>query len=158
MPISHKIRQYRALLGFAHQGEVPGSAERPGKSRPSRECGAVLCTKFWLALFVGAGVGVLEQSGDPSLVVPRVDVSRLFRVVVRLPFCPAPPILITESCWRKQTASVLLTRRWPMRGLCWLHGLGLGPWPRHTAWFLAGLKQVLFGSWSFALLTRLREL
>ena len=27
MPISHKIRQYRALLGFAHPGEVPGSAE-----------------------------------------------------------------------------------------------------------------------------------
>ena len=54
MPNSHKIRQYRALLGFARQGEVPGSAERPGKSRPSRECGAVLCTKFWLALSLGA--------------------------------------------------------------------------------------------------------
>ena len=28
MPISHKIRQYRALLGFAHPGEVPWSAEQ----------------------------------------------------------------------------------------------------------------------------------
>ena len=27
MPISRKIGQYRALLGFAHPGEVPGSAE-----------------------------------------------------------------------------------------------------------------------------------
>ena len=27
MPISHKIRQYRALLGFAHPGEVPWPAE-----------------------------------------------------------------------------------------------------------------------------------
>ena len=56
MLISHKIRQYRALLGFAHQGEVPRSPERTelGKSHPSREYGGVLCTKFWLALFVGA--------------------------------------------------------------------------------------------------------
>ena len=28
MPISHKIRQYRALLGFAHPGEVPQSVEQ----------------------------------------------------------------------------------------------------------------------------------
>ena len=28
MPISHKIGQYRALLGFAHPGEVPWSSER----------------------------------------------------------------------------------------------------------------------------------
>ena len=27
MPISHKIRQYRALLGFAHPGEILQSAE-----------------------------------------------------------------------------------------------------------------------------------
>ena len=55
MPISHKIRQYRALLGFAHPGEVPRSAEQGrGEVGPSREHGRVLCTKFWLALFVGA--------------------------------------------------------------------------------------------------------
>ena len=27
MPLSHKIRQYRALLGFVHPGEVPWSTE-----------------------------------------------------------------------------------------------------------------------------------
>ena len=41
----------------------------------------------------GLGIGLLEQSGDLSLVVPWFDVSRLFRVVVRLPFHPTPPIL-----------------------------------------------------------------
>ena len=33
MPISHKIRQYRVLLGFAHLGKVPRSAERGWGSR-----------------------------------------------------------------------------------------------------------------------------
>ena len=33
MPISHKIRQYRALWGFAHPGEVPLSAEQGRGSR-----------------------------------------------------------------------------------------------------------------------------
>ena len=28
MPISHKIRQYRALLRFAHPGEILWSAEQ----------------------------------------------------------------------------------------------------------------------------------
>ena len=54
MPVSHKIRQYRALLGFAHPGEVPGPQSGPGKLPPSREYGGLLCTKFWLALFMGA--------------------------------------------------------------------------------------------------------
>ena len=54
MPISCKIRQYRALLGFAHLGEILRSAERASKSGGSREYGGDLCTKFWLALFVGA--------------------------------------------------------------------------------------------------------
>ena len=31
MPISHKIRQYIALLGFVHPGEVPPSAEQAGE-------------------------------------------------------------------------------------------------------------------------------
>ena len=55
MPVSHKIRQYTALLGFAHPGR--GSLVLRaglGKLRPSREYSRVLCTKFWLALFVGA--------------------------------------------------------------------------------------------------------
>ena len=54
MPISHKIRQYRALLGFALQGKVLLSAERARKLRPSSEYGGVLCTKFWLAPLMGA--------------------------------------------------------------------------------------------------------
>ena len=33
MPISHKIRQYRALLGFVHQSEVPPSTEQGQGSR-----------------------------------------------------------------------------------------------------------------------------
>ena len=98
MPISHKIRQYRAILGFAHPGEVPRSAEQGrGEVGPSREYGRVLCTKFWLALFVGARDWSPEQSGNPSLVVPWFDISRLFRVVVQLPFCPTPPILTYTS-------------------------------------------------------------
>ena len=46
----------------------------------------------WLSTW-GLGIGLLEQSGNLSLVVPWFDVSHLFRVVVRLPFCPTPPIL-----------------------------------------------------------------
>ena len=46
MPISHKIRQYRALLGFAHLGEVLWSAELAEEVAPSSEYGGVLCTKF----------------------------------------------------------------------------------------------------------------
>ena len=36
MPISHKIRQYRALLGFAHLGKVPGSTERAEEDVPKQ--------------------------------------------------------------------------------------------------------------------------
>ena len=32
MPISHKIRQYRALLGFVHPGKVPGYTEQGRRS------------------------------------------------------------------------------------------------------------------------------
>ena len=46
----------------------------------------------WLPSW-GLGIGLLEQSGNPSLVVPWFDFSCLFRVVVRLPFCPTLPIL-----------------------------------------------------------------
>ena len=123
--------------GLHTRARFPGLQSRAGScAQAGNMAGFYAPNSGWLSSW-GLGIGLLEQSGNPSLVVPWFDVSHLFRVVVLLPFCPAPPILITESCWRKQTASVLLTRRWPMRGLCWLHGLGLGPWPRHTAWFLA---------------------
>ena len=55
MPISHKIRQYRALLGFALSGEILWSVQSPAEEVvPSREYGGVFCTKFWLALYVRA--------------------------------------------------------------------------------------------------------
>ena len=55
MPFSHKIRQYRALLGFAHPGKVPWLAEQGGQVGPKQGIWrGVLCTKFWLALYVGA--------------------------------------------------------------------------------------------------------
>ena len=66
----------------------------------------------WLSLW-GLGIGLFEPGGNLSLVVlsglmvamgisisakpavwvPWFDISRLFRVVVWLPFCPTPPIL-----------------------------------------------------------------
>ena len=94
MPISHKIRQYRALLGFAHLGEVPWSAEWDQGSRPQagNMVGFHAPNSGWLSMG-GLGIGLLEQSSNLSLVVPWFDVSRLFWVVVRLPFCPTPPIL-----------------------------------------------------------------
>ena len=45
MPISHKIRQYRALLGFAHPGEVPRSAEQGrGEEREGKKLQCVLAS------------------------------------------------------------------------------------------------------------------
>ena len=53
MPISHKIRQYRALLRFAHPHEVLQSVEQAEGVVPKQGIWRVLCTKFWLAVFVG---------------------------------------------------------------------------------------------------------
>ena len=36
MPISHKIRQHRALLGFAHPGEILRSTEWVGEVLPKQ--------------------------------------------------------------------------------------------------------------------------
>ena len=72
MPISHKIRQYRALLGFALPGKILLSARRVGAGEvaPSREYGGDLHTKILIGSPPGLGIGFLEQSCDPSLVVP----------------------------------------------------------------------------------------
>ena len=98
MPISHKIRQYRALLGFAHPGEVPRSAERGGGScaQAGNMAGFYAPNSGWLSTW-GLGIGLFEPGGNLSLVVPWLDVSHLFRVVVLLPFCPTPPILTHET-------------------------------------------------------------
>ena len=94
MPISHKIREYRALLGFAHLGEVPQSTERDRGSgaQAGNMAGFYAPSSGWLSSW-GLGIGLLEQSGSLSLVVPWFDISHLFEVVVWLPFCPTPPIL-----------------------------------------------------------------
>ena len=99
MPIIHKIRQYRALLGFAQPGEVPWSVEwgRGSRAQAGNMAGFYAPNSGWLSLW-GLGIGLLEQGGNLSLVVPRFDVSRLFQVVVRLPFCPTLPIL-TVFCF-----------------------------------------------------------
>ena len=71
MPISHKIRHYRALLRFVHPGEILWSAER-GPEEVAHTQGIwrgfrhqILIGSPW-----GLGIGLLEQSGNPSLVVP----------------------------------------------------------------------------------------
>ena len=71
MPISHKIRQYRALFGVCALGQnSPVRRVGAGEVAPSREYGGVLCTKILIGSPRGLGIGLLEQSHDPSLVVP----------------------------------------------------------------------------------------
>ena len=70
MPISHKIRQYRALLGFG----------RPGGDSPIRREGRKVTWKqgiwwgFMHQILIGSpqglGIGLLEESCSPSLVFP----------------------------------------------------------------------------------------
>ena len=81
MPISHKIRQYRALLGFAHPDEVPWSTERGRGSRAQagNMAGFYAPNSGSLSSW-GLGIGLLEQSGNLSLVVPWFDISCTFRV------------------------------------------------------------------------------
>ena len=50
MPISHKIRQYRALLGFVHLGEVPWSAEQAEEVAPKQG----IWRGFMLQILVGS--------------------------------------------------------------------------------------------------------
>ena len=71
MPISHKIRQYRALLGFAHPGEVPRSTEwgQGSRAQAGNMAGFYAPNSGWLSTWE-LGIGLLEQSQGPSLVVP----------------------------------------------------------------------------------------
>ena len=69
MPISHKIRQYRALLRFVDPGKilpVGGAEEVPASGGIWRGfMHQILIGSPW-----GLGIGLLEQSRSPSLVVP----------------------------------------------------------------------------------------
>ena len=69
MPISHKIRQYRALLGFAHPGEILWSTERAEEVAHKQG----IWQGFMHQILIGSprGIGLLEQSRSPSLVVPH---------------------------------------------------------------------------------------
>ena len=93
MPISHKIRQYRALLGFANPGEILQSAERAEEVAPKQGIWRGFMHQILVDSMWGLGIGLLEQSVNLSLVVPWFDISCLFRVVVWLPFCPTLPVL-----------------------------------------------------------------
>ena len=70
MPISHKIRQYRALLGFAHPGKVVGSAEWGQEScvQAGNMAGFYAPNSGWLSTW-GLGICVFEPGGNLSLVV-----------------------------------------------------------------------------------------
>ena len=70
MPISHKIRQCRALLGFAHPGEVPGSMERVEEVAQKQGIWQHFMHQILIGSPWGLGIGLLEQSHSPSLLVP----------------------------------------------------------------------------------------
>ena len=70
MPISHKIRQCRALLRFAHLGKVPWSAEQAEKVARKQGIWRGFMHQILVGSPGGRGIGLLEQSGNPSLVVP----------------------------------------------------------------------------------------
>ena len=70
MPINHKIRQYRALLGFAHPGEVLWSTEwgQGSRTQAGNMAGFYAPNFGWLSLW-GLGIGLFEPGGNLSLVV-----------------------------------------------------------------------------------------
>ena len=69
MPISHKIRQYRALLGFAHLGEILQSTERAEEVAHKLGIWRGFKHRILIGFPQGLGIGLLEQSCSPSLVV-----------------------------------------------------------------------------------------
>ena len=62
MPISHKIRQYRALLGFAHPGEILRSAEQDQRSRTKQGIWQGFIHQILIGSPQELGIGLLEQS------------------------------------------------------------------------------------------------
>ena len=120
MPINHKIRQYRALLGFAHPGEVLWSTEwgQGSRTQAGNMAGFYAPNFGWLSSWglgdwslwtrwqsilggslqaqVAVNISVLAK---PAISVSWFDISHLFRVVVWLPFCSTPPILTFWPLW-----------------------------------------------------------
>ena len=74
------------------QGSPVGTAGRGSCAQTGNMAGFYARNSGWLSSW-GLGIGLLEQSGNLSLMVPWFDVSRLFQVVDRLPLCPTLPIL-----------------------------------------------------------------
>ena len=70
MPISHKIRQYRILLRFAHPGELLRSSERAEEVERKQGIWRGFMHQILVGSPPGLGIGLLEQSSNPSLVVP----------------------------------------------------------------------------------------
>ena len=108
MPISHKIRQYRASLRFADPGETLQSPEQQKEVSGKQGIWRGFRHQILIGSPRGLGIGLLEQGRSPSLMVPWFDVSRLFRVVVQLPFCPTPPILTMVPNQLSHTGSGLI--------------------------------------------------
>ena len=70
MPISHKIRQYRALLRFAHPGEILQFTERSKEVTRKQGIWQGFMHQILIGSPRGLGIGLLEQSHSPSLTVP----------------------------------------------------------------------------------------
>ena len=86
MPISHKIRQYRALFGVHALGRnSPVHRVGAGEVVPSREYGRLLYTKILIGSPRGLGIGLLEQSHETSLVVTDIPTHPRIRGGLRLP-------------------------------------------------------------------------
>ena len=100
MPISHKIRQYRASLRFADPGETLQSPEQQKEVSGKQGIWRGFRHQILIGSPRGLGIGLLELSRNPSLVVPWFDVSRLFRVVVPAAILsyPAHPDISRQLC------------------------------------------------------------
>ena len=70
MPTSHKIRQYRALLRFANPGEILWSGEPVEEVAWKQGIWQGFIHQILIGSPRGLGIGLLEQSRSPSLVVP----------------------------------------------------------------------------------------
>ena len=60
MPINHKIRQYRALLGFALPGKVPWSAEQAEEVTPKQGTWRGFVHQILVGSPRELGIGLLE--------------------------------------------------------------------------------------------------